>query len=221
VNMRREAALWPSAREAREEVKAEYEAKLRAALEELRQLKADNEALKSKLGMSLDKRRDVEKLASLAGMMDDLGAHATADILDMAALQVRDRSARGSLMSRIVGIANDFDSRGDHLMADAMDKAAEVVSSEEAATVVKPGNMIPLSSRYCPDHRGVQTFRVDENARQCPIDGRIYNYETGYSDYAGMIVPGGSVAGQTESATPYAVPHRIFDTRENILNAIH
>jgi len=78
-----------------------------------------------------------------------------------------------------------------------------------------------LGTRYCPNHRGVQMGRVGERTYQCPLDGKTYNWETGFVDVDGNQWPGGSVAQQTPSATEYAVPHRVYDSRENILNTIN
>lgn len=79
-----------------------------------------------------------------------------------------------------------------------------------------------LSTRYCPDHRGVQTFRIEEHICQCPIDGKKYNYESGYENYEGQKVPGGSVAAQTPATSDFGgIPMRIYDSRENVLNKIN
>jgi hypothetical protein len=73
----------------------------------------------------------------------------------------------------------------------------------------------PLSSRYCPDHPGVQIARVGEHMWQCELDKKSYNFETGFELNNGAKVPGGDVAQQTQSVS---VPfHAIFDTREGRL----
>jgi len=78
-----------------------------------------------------------------------------------------------------------------------------------------------LQTRYCPNHIGVQMGRVGESTYQCSIDGKIYNFETGYTDFNGNQVPGGSVAGQTPNSTGYEIPHRIFDSRSKVLNVVN
>jgi hypothetical protein len=73
----------------------------------------------------------------------------------------------------------------------------------------------PLSSRYCPDHPGVQIARVGEHMWQCEMDKKTYNFETGFELNSGEKVPGGDVAQQTQGLNvPY---HAIFDTREGRL----
>lgn len=73
----------------------------------------------------------------------------------------------------------------------------------------------PLSSRYCPDHPGVQIARVGEHMWQCELDKKSYNFETGFELNNGAKVPGGDVAQQTQgTSVPY---HAIFDTREGRL----
>jgi hypothetical protein len=73
----------------------------------------------------------------------------------------------------------------------------------------------PLSTRYCPDHPGVQIARVGEHMWQCEMDKKSYNFETGFDLNNGSKVPGGDVAQQTQGLS---VPtHAIFDTREGRL----
>jgi len=74
----------------------------------------------------------------------------------------------------------------------------------------------PLSSRYCPDHPGVQIARVGEHMWQCEMDKKTYNFETGFELNSGEKVPGGDVSQQTQGLNvPY---HAIFDTREGRLS---
>jgi len=77
------------------------------------------------------------------------------------------------------------------------------------------------STRYCPEHIGVTMGRVGEATYQCPLDGKTYNWEVGFTDYDGKHHEGGSVAAQTPDSTGYEIPHRIFDSRENILNRVN
>lgn len=90
----------------------------------------------------------------------------------------------------------------------------------EKSEMVKnvPINELPLNTRYCPDHPGVQIARVGEHMYQCEMDKKTYNFETGYTLNNGKKVPGGDVALQTNNQmnVPY---HAIFDTREGRLNS--
>jgi hypothetical protein len=73
----------------------------------------------------------------------------------------------------------------------------------------------PLSTRYCPDHAGVQIARIGEHLWQCEMDKKTYNFETGFELNNGNKVPGGDVSEQTHGLN---VPtHAIFDTREGRL----
>lgn len=78
-----------------------------------------------------------------------------------------------------------------------------------------------LSTRYCPEHVGVSVSRVGESTYQCSLDGAVFNYETGWTDHDGNEHPGGSIAAQTPDSSGYEIPHRIFDSRENILNRVN
>jgi hypothetical protein len=76
-------------------------------------------------------------------------------------------------------------------------------------------NEHPLSTRYCPDHSGVQIARVGQDMWQCEMDKKVYNFEAGYTLNSGDHVPGGDVSLQTQNVSvPY---HALFDTRESRL----
>jgi ribosomal protein L37AE/L43A len=78
-----------------------------------------------------------------------------------------------------------------------------------------------LQTRYCPEHVGDMLGRVGDGIWQCPRDGAIFNFETGWTDANGVKHPGGSVANQTSDVSNQPVPHRIFDSKENTLNVIN
>lgn len=222
---------------------------------------------------------ETEELVNLANRLDASGAHAMADVLDVATAEMRKEAdknfqafykevqeiqnalmnttvpdvkgfvdnkmvrrwifdlgktlskyeAASGVVNRFGSIANRLDEQGKHILADAMDNAAHIVRAfgfekkkPEPEAPIKPSHLTPLSSRYCPDHRGAQMARVGDRIFQCPVDRKTYNFENGYTNYQGQRVPGGSIAGQTPAASNYSgVPHRIFDTRENILNTLN
>ena len=71
----------------------------------------------------------------------------------------------------------------------------------------------PLSTRYCPEHAGVQIARVGEHVWQCELDKKIYDFETGFTLNNGTKVPGGDVANQTQTQNiPF---YALFDTRQD------
>lgn len=74
----------------------------------------------------------------------------------------------------------------------------EAVDAIEKSPVYKEyrSEEAPLSSRYCPDHFGQSTHRVAEHTVRCPLDGREYNFDEGYTLLSGNKVPGGSVENQ-------------------------
>lgn len=76
-----------------------------------------------------------------------------------------------------------------------------------------------LTTRYCPDHIGVQAFRVNENIYQCPLDGKVYNFNSGFTNYKGQRVPGGSVSEQTPQTANYGgVPQAVYNPRSNVIS---
>jgi hypothetical protein len=74
-----------------------------------------------------------------------------------------------------------------------------------------------LSARNCPQHPGSQLQRIGEHMVRCELDGRTYNYETGYTLDDGTKVPGGLVSLQTGDGEN--IGHNLFDTREGRLSS--
>jgi len=133
-------------------------------------------------------------------------------------------TATAATVRELVLLADSLDAEGRHVLADVATRAASIVDrleGQQEEEPIKPGHKSSMSTRYCPDHIGVQATRIAEHMYQCPIDGRTYDYEGGYTNYSGQRVPGGSVAAQTPMSTPYGLPQRLFDSRQNILNTIN
>lgn len=131
--------------------------------------------------------------------------------------------ATASALRELVSLADKLDKEGRHSQADAVDHAASLVRrlAAEEQDPIRPGNRIPLSTRYCPDHVGVQAFRVNEHTYQCPIDGRVYDYANGYTDYSGQKVPGGNIANQTPVSEPFGLPQRLYDPSQKVINTMN
>ena len=154
--------------------------------------------------------------------------------LNQAISKVMSRVASKNSNEMLI-LANELDENGFYKLADKVDKTIIKIADysfvprtrkskdeDEAPELVQPPREGSLSTRYCPDHIGVQASRISERIYQCPIDGRVYNYEVGYKNYQGQRVPGGSVAAQTPTTTDYGgIPMRIYDSRQSILNKIH
>lgn len=98
-------------------------------------------------------------------------------------------------------------------------KIADSKKALEKSKMTKKYNILeaPLSTRYCPDHAGVQIARVGEHMWQCEMDKKTYDFETGFDLSNGDKVPGGDVSNQTQNLN---VPtHALFDTREGRLGS--
>lgn len=134
----------------------------------------------------------------------------------------------------LVKFADWLDENGFYALANKIDVSVGLVKTaeeygycpqvgkvKENSMPVQPPQDGALSTRYCPDHIGVQAVRIDDNTIQCPLDGKEYNYETGYANYEGQIVPGGSVAAQTPMESDFGgIPMRFYDSRSDVLNRI-
>lgn len=53
-----------------------------------------------------------------------------------------------------------------------------------------------IMSRQCPDHPGQQLSRLADNVRQCPLDGKTYDYVRGFTTEDGEKHNGGTVQAQ-------------------------
>jgi hypothetical protein len=96
---------------------------------------------------------------------------------------------------------------------DELNKVSDSVKAIDDSGLTKKYRILeaPLSTRYCPDHPGVQMARVGPNEFQCEMDKKIYNFETGFTMENGSKVPGGDVSEQTKGLNEPS--HAIFDTR--------
>lgn len=167
----------------------------------------------------------IEELANLAAAFDASGDPALkkqASVLDELLLSIaappNSYAARKDLEdNRIVELKKKYNEPHDELR-----KVNSIEKSEQAidkSNMTKRYNILeaPLSTRYCPDHPGVQIARVGEHMWQCEMDKKSYNFETGFELNNGSKVPGGDVSQQTQaSEIPY---HAIFDTREGRLGS--
>ena len=143
--------------------------------------------------------------------------------------------AKTAAVEELTIVADYLDKNGLCCLADMVDRTSELLMkcatyipkmrNNQAPVESEP--MLPphetnLSTRYCPDHVGVQAARIAEHIYQCPLDGKVYDYETGYVNYQGQRVLGGSVAEQTPATSDYGgIPMRVYDSRQNVLNSIY
>jgi len=101
---------------------------------------------------------------------------------------------------------------------DEMNKVSDSIKDIEKSRDYKKYRVLeaPLNTRYCPDHAGVSTIRVGEHRVQCPMDHKVYDFETGFSTLNGNKVPGGDVSEQTK-IMQHENGHTVFDTRSQRL----
>lgn len=144
---------------------------------------------------------------------------------------IKDVKKFSSSISDLTKLANWLDENNFYALADKVDKSLGLVKiaedygycpqvgkMEEDKSPLQYPHESSLSTRYCPDHVGVQTIRIDDRIVQCPLDGKEYNYETGYLNYEGQRVLGGSVAAQTPVESNYGgIPMRFYDSRSDVL----
>lgn len=73
------------------------------------------------------------------------------------------------------------------------DALAAFKLTRKAFQLFGPTTMV---ARQCPDHPGQQLSRVADNVRQCPLDGKVYDYTRGFTTEDGKKFNGGSVQAQ-------------------------
>jgi hypothetical protein len=158
----------------------------------------------------------VEALIVIADELDQCQQPDLADRMDSIIQRSRENE---SVVEDLIEIADRLDFGGNSIMAEAIDYAIGIRKTAEEQYI--PGGERVLSSRYCPQHRGVQVIRVAENTFQCPIDGIVYSHEQGYQMYNGKIVPGGSIANQTPETSDHGIPMMFYDSRDSVLRSMY
>lgn len=96
-------------------------------------------------------------------------------------------------------------------------EAGSVIKAESAAEKETPKNKelrpleAPLTTRHCSDHPGVMLVRISDGVFYCPLNGKQYDYNSGFTTENGHKVPATSVKGQSDDQNEYAMPTMFFD----------
>jgi len=171
-----------------------------------------------------------EKLADTADHLDEIGEVEAANAIDELIAKHADDYSEDRVEEGDTDQSKRYDDKHHHsLQIREPKKDQERVDREgrdkhhihNQRSEQKKAEAHALSTRYCPEHQGSQMGRVGEGSYQCPLDGQVYNWETGWTDYDGNQHSGGSVAGQTPDSSGYEIPHRVFDSREKVLNVVN
>ena len=167
----------------------------------------------------------IEELANIASAFDasgDAGLKKQASVIDELLLTIAAPpnvyAMREDLQkNRIEELRKKYHSANSSV--EKSNKIADTVKAIEKSNMTKQYKILeaPLSTRYCPDHPGVQVARIGEHMWQCEMDKKSYNFETGFVLNNGDKVPGGDVSEQTQISSPPA--HALFDTREGRLGS--
>lgn len=102
-------------------------------------------------------------------------------------------------------------------LAEKKDKNKQIIKDIDNSPIYQDIkiNQAALSTRTCPDHHGTMVARIGEDTWQCPLDKKVYNFQTGFTMQNGEKNPGGSVADQTkENHNTYTM----FDSRQERLS---
>jgi hypothetical protein len=168
----------------------------------------------------------VEGLAMLAGALDasgDAELKKQASVIDELLLSIaapkNALAIRKDLLdARLVDLRKKYEGNAKMLKeigrVDAIDKAIKESKMTDEVKI----HTQPLSTRTCLDHPGAQLGRCGEHMWRCDLDGKVYNYDTGFTLNSGEKVPGGDVALQTQNSLNFST-HSIFDSREGRLQS--
>jgi hypothetical protein len=122
----------------------------------------------------------------------------------------------------LVKFADYLDEQGAYALADKVTEVARLFKDTQNVTSndpVQPAIEASLSTRYCPDHCGAPIIRISDRIFQCSLDGKIYDFDSGYVNYKGQRVPGGSISEQTPSQSDCGgIPMRVYDPSQNSLS---
>lgn len=141
----------------------------------------------------------------------------------------RDTAKNAEIIQGLVKVANELDALGDAESLEKVESTLQAFAKKEEyappkynvhndRNVLKTERHYPtpepvapsLSTRYCPDHNGIYMKRIADGAFQCELDGRVYNWNEGFKDYAGNVFPGDAIHSVD---FPESVD-RAFETRE-------
>lgn len=189
---------------------------LKNAAEEVESLEMPEASL-----LTPDALHDIAQLATAFDASGDAQLKKQASVLDELLLSIaappNAYAERKDLQEqRLIELKKKYEDVRDDLRKE--NKIAESEKAIDKSEMTKTYDILeaPLSTRYCPDHPGVQIARVGEHMWQCEMDKKSYNFETGFTLNNGSKVPGGDVSQQTQIVNiPY---HAIFDTREGRLS---
>lgn len=186
---------------------------LKQAAEEVDALEPEQES-----SLTEDSIDDLGALASVLDTSGDPDLMKQASVIDEL---LRTISAEKNIKQKLLAQSKETADKNKEKFKSVTDelKASNKISESEEAIKKSPVydvyNVLeaPLSTRYCPDHAGVSVSRVGEQQWQCSLDGKVYDFNAGFTLATGKKVPGSSVANQT----PYVDinPEGLFSTREN------
>jgi len=163
---------------------------------------------------------EVAKLAGVFDMSDDQKLQKVASVMDELLLTIAADPAWAKNFKEAQKKQVDDIKRKYQDVKEALDKVIAVEDTKKKIDdspyyEVKRPLEAPLSTRSCPDHPGALMQRIGEDAYQCSLDHKQYDFKNGFQTEKGTKVPGGSVSEQTKLNKEQG--HTIFDNREDRL----
>lgn len=168
----------------------------------------------AQLAEALDNSGD-DKLAKIASVLDEILLTIGAPKGSVNNIKSADDAEVEKLRAKYKTPSEELFTVGNEAKQKLTDEYTKEI--EDKVKAYKPMEA-PLNSRYCPDHAGISVMRIGDSTWQCPLDKKIYNYESGYTLMNGDKIPGSSVQNQTGNLQDHAPEAVSFSTREQKLN---
>jgi len=166
------------------------------------------------IGVALDKLRVLAdefdssgdpNLIKKAGLLDEILLTVAADIEEQTKFQERRMKKMDAIKKR------SQEQAVAKVATEPASKSSDAQQVRQAKTY--EGNEAPKSTRYCPDHPGVPSYPVKDGVVKCSLDGKVYDFNEGFTTANGNKVPGTSVQNQTLLDTHITNPLVVEKTR--------
>ncbi len=189
---------------------------LKTAAEEVQEVEPLPDSL-----ITSDSIQDIANLAAALDSSGDPDLKKQASVLDELLLSIAAPPNASETIKKLQDNRLEELQKKYQKSQETLEKSNKIADAEEAidkSDALKKNDIqsYPLQTRTCMDHPGTQLARVGEGIYQCELDKKTYNYETGFSLYNGVRIPGGSVSLQTDFE--YSMDSSQFDSREGRLS---
>ncbi len=145
-------------------------------------------------------------LAKVANALDeegDLKVSNAIDLLLKSAAEKKQNNLYDSDASRAKSLISDKNDKRKDFYYDVPYEGLRMTKNEG------------LSTRYSPDYPGVSLVRLEDGVYQDSLNGKVYDFNLGWTSEKGQVFTGGSVADQTPAIDDRNSYYQTFDDRQS------